>query len=74
MKKVNIHEAKTHLSSLLLDVEKRGEKIIICRYNVPVAQLVPVEQKSRTRVSEELKMVTFVEPPELPTEGEWDDV
>jgi antitoxin (DNA-binding transcriptional repressor) of toxin-antitoxin stability system len=71
MKKVNIHEAKTHLSSLLLDVEKRGEKVIIYRYNVPIAQLVPLEHESRTQISDELKMVTFVEPPETPTEGEW---
>ena len=37
----NIHEAKTHLSRLLEEVEK-GEDVIIARAGVPVARLVPV--------------------------------
>ena len=40
MKRVNVHEAKTHLSRLLDDVES-GETIIVCRRNVPVAELRP---------------------------------
>jgi prevent-host-death family protein len=36
---VNTHEAKTHLSRLLEDVEK-GEEIVICRRGKPVARLV----------------------------------
>lgn len=39
---VNIHEAKTHLSRLLEQVEK-GERIIIARAGKPVAELGPVE-------------------------------
>jgi prevent-host-death family protein len=39
---VNIHEAKTHLSKLLLRVPG-GDEIIIARAGVPVARLVPVE-------------------------------
>jgi prevent-host-death family protein len=38
MKKVNVHEAKTHLSRYLEEVE-RGEIVLICRRNVPVAEL-----------------------------------
>lgn len=38
---VNTHEAKTNLSSLLAKVEKTGEKILICRYGKPIADLVP---------------------------------
>lgn len=41
MKTVNVHEAKTHLSRLLGDVEL-GEEITIARSGVPVARLVPV--------------------------------
>lgn len=36
-----VHEAKTHLSSLLADVEA-GEEIVIARGDVPVAKLVPI--------------------------------
>ncbi|MBI2187992.1 MAG: type II toxin-antitoxin system Phd/YefM family antitoxin [Acidobacteria bacterium] len=42
MKSVNIHEAKTHLSRLIADVE-RGEEIIISRGGKPVARLLKFE-------------------------------
>ena len=35
---MNVHEAKTHLSRLLQDVEA-GEEILICRAGKPVARL-----------------------------------
>lgn len=38
-KLVNVHEAKTHLSRLLDEVE-RGEDIVIARAGVPCARLV----------------------------------
>ena len=38
MLKVNIHEAKTNLSGLLLAVEKKGELVRICRDGVPIAE------------------------------------
>ncbi len=38
MNKVNIHEAKAHLSEYL-DAAERGERIVICRRNRPVAEL-----------------------------------
>jgi prevent-host-death family protein len=41
MLKLNIHEAKTHLSRYLERVE-RGETVVICRRNVPIAELRPV--------------------------------
>ena len=37
---INIHDAKTHLSSLLARVEA-GEEIVIARANKPIARLVP---------------------------------
>lgn len=40
-KSVGVHEAKTHLSRLLLDVQ-RGEEVVITRRGEEVARLVPV--------------------------------
>ncbi|HEY6352568.1 MAG TPA: type II toxin-antitoxin system Phd/YefM family antitoxin [Candidatus Angelobacter sp.] len=45
---VNIHEAKTHLSRLLLRVAA-GEEITIAKAGVPIARLVPVEPKAEPR-------------------------
>ncbi len=47
MKMVNIHEAKTHLSALLAEVEETGERVLICRYGKPIADLVPHRKRSR---------------------------
>ncbi len=41
---LNIHEIKTHLSSYLERVT-RGETLIICKRNVPIAELKPIEPK-----------------------------
>lgn len=41
-KPVNIHQAKTNLSKLIVRVEK-GEEVVICRAGKPVAKLVPIE-------------------------------
>ena len=38
---VNIHEAKTHLSRLLEDVQK-GEVVTIAKAGQPIAQLTPL--------------------------------
>ena len=43
MHAVNIHEAKTHLSRLLEQVEK-GEDVVIARAGHPVARLVPYHE------------------------------
>lgn len=48
MKKVNLSEAKTHLSALV-DRVSEGESIVICRRNVPAAELRPVPKARRTR-------------------------
>ena len=36
---LNVHQAKTHLSQLLQDVE-RGQEVVIARSGVPIARLV----------------------------------
>jgi len=43
MIKVNVYEAKTHLSRYL-DEAAAGNRVIICRRNVPVAELLPLQQ------------------------------
>ena len=48
MRQVNVHEAKTHLSRLLGDVED-GEEIVIARAGKPVARLVPDNGELRER-------------------------
>ncbi len=48
-KTVNIHEAKTHFSKLLVWVEA-GEEVVIARAGKPVARLVPVEGVLKKRV------------------------
>lgn len=47
-KHVNVHEAKTHLSRLLEQVED-GADIVIARAGEPVARLVPVAHGQTAR-------------------------
>ena len=39
--RVNIYDAKAHLSKLISQVQDSGIPITICRNNVPVVDLVP---------------------------------
>ena len=48
MKMVTTHQAKTHLSRLLKEVQA-GETIVILNGNVPVAQLIAVESAAKKR-------------------------
>ena len=41
---VNIHEAKTHLSRLLVQAGE-GEEIIIAKAGKPIARLVPIKER-----------------------------
>ena len=43
MIRVNIAEAKTHLSKCLERVES-GETIVLCRRNVPIAEIRPISK------------------------------
>jgi prevent-host-death family protein len=45
---INIHQAKTHFSKLIVRVLS-GEEITIARAGVPVARLVPVKSANKTR-------------------------
>ncbi len=41
MIKLNIHEAKTHLSKYLVNLA-RGETILLCKRNQPIAEIRPL--------------------------------
>lgn len=48
MKKVNIYEAKASLSELI-DRVAEGETVVVCRRNVPVAELRPLPGRRRRK-------------------------
>jgi len=48
MKKVNVHEAKAGLSALL-DLVEKGQTVLICKRNVPAAELRPLARPRRAR-------------------------
>ena len=54
MTTVNIHQAKTYLSSLIEKVLS-GEKVIIAKAGKPVAEVKPFKQKKITRKAGFLK-------------------
>ncbi len=47
---VNTHEAKTHLSRLLVRVAN-GEEIIIAKSGKAIARLVPINQQTKKRIA-----------------------
>jgi len=51
MKSVNIHDAKTHLSKYL-ELVAKGETIILCRRNIPIAELKPIRPEGKRRLGQ----------------------
>lgn len=47
MIRLNVHEAKTHLSKYLDRIEA-GEAILLCRRNVPIAEIRPLPRRRTT--------------------------
>ena len=48
MIKLNIHEAKTHLSRYL-ELLEQGETIILCKRNTPIAEIRPIAKPRREK-------------------------
>lgn len=48
MIKLNIHEAKTHLSRYLARLA-RGESILLCKRNIPTAEIRPTAPARRAK-------------------------
>lgn len=73
MKTLNIHETKTKLSSILVDIEMTGETYIICRNGKPVAEIIPHKKKSRIKPDPFLSLVKInCDLTEPLTEEDWD--
>ncbi len=64
MKKLNIHEVKTHLSRYLPLLEK-GETILLCKRNVPIAEIRPLPAPHRAKRPIGLAKGEFTVPPEF---------
>ncbi len=47
---VNTHEAKTRFSSLLVNVEKYGETILVCRNGHPIAEIHSVAKPKKKKL------------------------
>jgi prevent-host-death family protein len=47
MRKINIHEAKTHLSRLVEEAAA-GDGFIIAKAGRPIAKVVPLDDKAKT--------------------------
>jgi prevent-host-death family protein len=48
MQTVNIHEAKTHLSKLLVQVEA-GQSFVIAKAGKPIAQVIPLSDQGQPK-------------------------
>jgi prevent-host-death family protein len=69
MAEVNVHEAKTHLSRLLLRVAG-GEEIVIARAGKPVARLVPIEPKPQRVIGQDDGLFEVPDDFDAPLPGE----
>ncbi|MEM7515534.1 MAG: type II toxin-antitoxin system prevent-host-death family antitoxin [Planctomycetota bacterium] len=69
MKVVNVHEAKTHLSAILVEVSD-GEEVTIARNGKPVAKLVPVDSALPRKPGRFLGEIVSHENPNLPSDEE----
>lgn len=71
MKIVNVHEAKTKLSSLLAEIEEGGS-VLICRNGKPIADLIPHRKPNRLERHPVMSKITMnYDPTEPLTEDEW---
>lgn len=74
MKNVNTHEAKTHLSRILEEVEK-GEVYIISRNGEPIAELRKRYPPQRTKTDSVLSRIAVnYDPAEPLSTEEWGEV
>lgn len=48
MIRLNIHEAKTHLSKYLQGLTE-GESILLCKRNIPIAKIIGLKKRSNKK-------------------------
>ena len=71
---VNLYQAKAQFSRLVSAVEKRGERIVVCRNGRPVADLVPHTPSAYKNLDPDPLLVgaRFLGDPATPLEaGDW---
>lgn len=64
MIRINIHEAKTYLSRYLPRLAK-GETIILCKRNIPIAEIRPIPPQKESKRPIGLAKGQFKIPPEF---------
>lgn len=75
MRNLNIHEAKTNLSSILLAVEQKGETFLICRNGKPIAELIPHKKINRLAYHPSLSKIQInYNPVEDVSPQEWGEI
>ena len=47
---LNIHEAKTKFSAVLMQIEKTGRRFVICRNGKPIAEIGPLKKRLGSRL------------------------
>ena len=72
MKTVSIHDIETQLLSMLLEIEKKGERVVIYRDGVPIVDLIPHRRKSRLTPHPLISQISInYDPTEPLTSDEW---
>lgn len=64
MIKISIHEAKTHLSNYI-DRLAKGESILLCKKNIPIAEIRPIPPEKKVKRTIGLAKGKFKIPPEF---------
>jgi len=62
--RLNIHEVKTHLSRYLAKLA-RGETILLCKRNIPIAEIRPLPKRRKGKRPIGLAKGQFKVPPEF---------
>ena len=74
MRSLNVHEAKTNLSGLLAEIERKGTAFVICRNGKPVADLVPHRPVDRMQPDKRLGALKIkYDPTEELSSEEWQE-
>jgi prevent-host-death family protein len=71
METISIHKAKASLSGLISIVEKQGERVVLCRYGKPVAEIIPFRQRKRSQPDPKLSQLNYSGDLTEPTLSEW---
>jgi antitoxin (DNA-binding transcriptional repressor) of toxin-antitoxin stability system len=72
MKTVSIHDIETQLLSMLLEIEKKGERVVVYRDGVPIVDLIPHRRKSRLTPHPLISQISInYDPTEPLTADEW---